>query len=95
MAAVAVVLLVMRMGHHLVALVVLMLGQKLLQQQDSGCDDGGLGQEQTLDGGESDDGKEQGDERLDLQLQESQDGEELLQLLLLATTWEIERLVKN
>lgn len=85
MAAVAVVLIMVRMGHYFVAFMVIALGEKLLQNNQSGGEKGSLSEHKTLDGSEGDDGEEQGDEGLDLQLEETKDGHQLLQLLLLAT----------
>lgn len=82
---VAVVFLVMRVGYHFVAFMVLVLGEEFLQEQESRGNESSLGDEDTLDSSESDDAQEQGNEGLDLQLEQSEDGEELLQLLLLAT----------
>lgn len=84
---VAVVLFVVRMGNDLIALMRLALRQKLLEKQKGGGQQSGLGEQKTLDGSKGDYSQEQWNEGLDLQLEESEDGKELLQLLLLSTTW--------
>lgn len=82
---VAKVFLVMRMSNHFVAFMVLMFGKEFLEKDESRCEQGSLGEEETLDCGESDDSQKQGNEGLDLQLKESVDWDQLLQLLLLTT----------
>lgn len=86
MAAVAVMLFVMRMSHYFVALMVIMLGKQFLEKNQRGGQEGTLGKEQTLDGGESDYSQEQRNQRLDFQLQKSEDREKLFKFLLLATS---------
>ena len=76
---------VVGVGDHLVALGVLLLGQQLLQGDDAGEDQGELADDEGLEGEEGEGTESQGDEGGSLQLQEQQEGQEHLQLLLLAT----------
>lgn len=82
---VAEVFLMMGMSYDFVAFVMFALGEEFLEEDQSGGEEGSLGEHQTLDGGERDDTEEERDEGLDLELEESENGDELLQLLLLAT----------
>lgn len=62
-------------------------GKKFLEENQSRSKESCLGDHQTFDGGEGNDTQEERDQRLDLQLEESIDRYQLLQLLLLATAW--------
>lgn len=66
---------------------VLMFGEEFLEKNQSRREESCLGDHQTLDGGEGNDTQEERDQGLDLQLQESVDRYQLLELLLLATAW--------
>lgn len=83
--AAGVVLLMVRVGYDLVALMAL-VWQELLQGNDTGDQERDLGKEDGLDSGEGDDSEQQGDEGGDLQLGKGEEGQELLDLLLLATS---------
>lgn len=83
-AAWVVLLVVCRVSHDLVALVAL-VGQELLQGDDSSHQQGNLGEDDGLGCGEGDDSEEERDQGGDLELSDGQKGQELLDLLLLAT----------
>ena len=93
--AVAEVLLMVRVSYDLVAFMVFSLGEEFLEEDQSRGEEGSLGEHQTLDSGEGDDSEEQRDHGLDLQLEEGEDGKELLQLLLLATACKNEEVLQN
>lgn len=66
--------------------------QKLLDGTEGCRDEGDLAEKVGLEDGKGDDAEEKGDESSELELQQSQDGEQLLQLLLLlATAWAKQR----
>lgn len=64
--------------------------QEFLECAEGSSDEGDLAKQVSLEDCEGDDTQEQGYEGSELQLDEGEDGEELLQLLLLlATAWKI------
>lgn len=68
---------------------VIALGQKFLEEEKSRSEECCLREEKTLDCGKGDDAEEERDQGLNFQLEEGEDGEELLQLLLFGTACEI------
>lgn len=90
MSAAGVVFFVVWMGDHFVASLMVFASQEFLEGDDTSDEEGDLGQEESLGGREGDDTKEQGNEGGDLQLGESEQGQELLDLLLFATSYEKE-----
>ncbi|KAK3932297.1 Hermansky-Pudlak syndrome 1 protein-like protein, partial [Frankliniella fusca] len=76
---------VVRVRDHLVALGVLLLGQQLLQGDDAGEDERQLADDEGLEGEEGEGAEGQGDEGGGLELEQQQEGQQHLQLLLLAS----------
>lgn len=76
----------MRVGDDLIAGLVMFASQELLQGNDTGNKERNLGKEQGLGSRERDDAQEQRDEGGDLQLGKSEEGQELLDLLLFTTS---------
>lgn len=67
--------------------------KQFFDSTESGCDEGNLSKDVSLEDGEGDDTKEERDKGSELELQESQDGEEFLQLLLFfASAWKGENI---
>lgn len=85
MTAAGVMLFMMRMGYDFVAGFVVFTCQKFLQGNDTGDQEGYLGEEYSLGGSKCDDAEEERDKGGDLKFSEGKQREELLDLLLLAT----------
>lgn len=77
----------LRMRYDFIALMMVMFGKEFLEENQCRSKESGLGDHQTLDGGEGNDTQEERDQGLDLQLEESIDRKQLLKLLLLTTAW--------
>lgn len=86
MAAAGVMLLMVRVGDYLVAGFMVFACQKLLQSNDTSDQERDLGEEDSLGSSEGDDAEEQRNEGGDLELGKSKEGQELLDLLFLATS---------
>lgn len=89
MATVCVVFLVVWMGYYFVAGLLVFASEELLQCNDAGDKEGNLGEKDSLGSGESDDAQEERNESQDLQLSDGEKGDQLLQLLLFATSCNI------
>lgn len=79
------VFLMMRVGYDFVAGFMMFAGQEFLEGDNTSDEERHLGEEEGLGSSECDDTQEERDQSGDLQLGESKEGEELLDLLLLAT----------
>lgn len=87
MTTAGVVFLMVRVGDDFIAGFMMFACEEFLQGEDTSDQERYLGQQDGFSSSEGDDTEEQRDEGHDLQFSDGQEGDQLLDLLLLATSW--------